>query len=79
MEEPIEYKKFADFPLSERTQKGLAQNEFVTPTEVQRQTLPHSLEGKDVVAGAKTGSGKTLALIIPVSHSLLFATFNDYF
>jgi len=71
MEEKKEYKKFTDFPLSDRTLAGLEKHEFVRPTEVQRQSLPWSLEGRDVVAGAKTGSGKTLALIIPLLECLL--------
>lgn len=61
--------KFADYKLSERTQAGLKKHGFVVPTDVQRQSLPWSLEGRDIVANAKTGSGKTLALIIPVSAS----------
>lgn len=64
--EPKVYKKFSDFPLSGKTLTGLTKHEFIKPTAVQRQSLPWSLEGRDVVAGAKTGSGKTLALIIPV-------------
>ncbi|CAM5124968.1 unnamed protein product, partial [Natator depressus] len=34
-------------------------------TEIQRQTIGLSLQGKDVLGAAKTGSGKTLAFIIP--------------
>jgi hypothetical protein len=74
-EEPKEYKKFSDFALSDRTLTGLTKHEFIKPTEVQRQTLPWSLEGRDVVAGAKTGSGKTLALIIPVSFFIYLTLF----
>lgn len=34
-------------------------------TEIQAQTIPHLLEGRDLVGAAKTGSGKTLAFLIP--------------
>merc|ERR1719348_1949933 len=34
-------------------------------TEIQAQTIPHLLEGRDLVGSAKTGSGKTLAFLVP--------------
>ena len=43
---------------------------FVKTTEIQKQSLKHSLLGKDVLGAAKTGSGKTLAFIIPVLEKL---------
>lgn len=70
--EKKEYKLFSDFPISKRTLEGLTKHEFTKPTKVQRLSLPWSLEGRDVVAGAKTGSGKTLALIIPVCELNIF-------
>jgi len=39
-------------------------------TEVQAQSLPHSLEGRDVMAQAATGSGKTYAFAIPCLNKL---------
>lgn len=38
---------------------------FTHMTEIQSKTIPHLLEGKDLVGSAKTGSGKTLAFLIP--------------
>jgi len=35
---------------------------YVLMTPVQEQTLPHLLNGKDLIAQARTGSGKTAAL-----------------
>uniref|UniRef100_A0A9J2PUJ4 ATP-dependent RNA helicase n=1 Tax=Ascaris lumbricoides TaxID=6252 RepID=A0A9J2PUJ4_ASCLU len=57
---------FSQFPLSSATLKGLEENNFKRPTEIQRDSLQYSLTGVDVVGAAKTGSGKTLALLIPV-------------
>ena len=34
-------------------------------TRIQSRSIPHLLEGKDLVGAAKTGSGKTLAFLIP--------------
>ncbi|CAI2307104.1 unnamed protein product [Caenorhabditis sp. 36 PRJEB53466] len=62
--------RFEDFPLSWRTLEGLKENEYVKPTEIQRDTISYSLTGSDVVGAAKTGSGKTLALVIPVLEAL---------
>jgi len=39
--------------------------EFEHMTEIQEKSIPHLLEGEDLVAAAKTGSGKTLAFLIP--------------
>lgn len=62
--------KFKDIPLSKKTMQGLQQNEFVTPTEVQRESILLALRGLDVLGAAKTGSGKTLAFVIPVLERL---------
>lgn len=63
-------KKFLDLPLSKRTQQGLKQNNYTTPTEVQRESIILALRGLDVLGAAKTGSGKTLAFVIPVLEKL---------
>lgn len=34
-------------------------------TEIQAKSIPHLLNGKDVLAAAKTGSGKTLSFLVP--------------
>lgn len=39
-------------------------------TDIQVQSLPISLKGKDVLGAARTGSGKTLAFLIPVLEIL---------
>ena len=39
-------------------------------TDIQAQSLPISLKGKDVLGAARTGSGKTLAFLIPVLEIL---------
>jgi ATP-dependent RNA helicase RhlE len=44
---------------------------FVRPTPIQTETIPHALEGRDVLASAATGSGKTAAFLLPILHQLL--------
>jgi len=51
--------------VSEATLQGCDDMGFTNMTEIQAQTIPHLLEGRDLVGAAKTGSGKTLAFLIP--------------
>lgn len=44
---------------------------FDTPTPIQAQTIPHALEGKDILGSAQTGTGKTAAFGIPLVSYLL--------
>ncbi|KAL3632447.1 hypothetical protein CASFOL_025431 [Castilleja foliolosa] len=44
---------------------------FITPTHVQRETLPVLFSGRDCVVHAQTGSGKTLAYLL-----LIFSVVN---
>ncbi|CAH1636675.1 unnamed protein product [Spodoptera littoralis] len=67
---PDEIKTFKDFPLSQKTLKGLKENHYVTPTEIQKQAIGYALQGKDILGAAKTGSGKTLAFLIPILENL---------
>ena len=59
-------RKFKDMPLSEATQRGLADARFKELTAIQRATIPHALAGRDILGAAKTGSGKTLAYLTPL-------------
>ena len=65
-----EVAKFADLPLSKRTQEGLKAAGYASPTEIQRAAIPLALRGRDVLGAAKTGSGKTLAFLVPVLEHL---------
>merc|ERR1711983_522231 len=51
--------------ISENTMKGIKDMGFSMMTEIQAETIPHLLEGRDLVGAAKTGSGKTLSFLIP--------------
>ncbi|XP_050678619.1 probable ATP-dependent RNA helicase DDX10 isoform X2 [Leptidea sinapis] len=61
---------FKDFPLSQKTLKGLKDNNYVKPTDIQRQAIGYALKGNDILGAAKTGSGKTLAFLIPILEQL---------
>lgn len=61
---------FKDFPLSQKTQKGLKECNYIKLTEIQKQTIGLALQDKDILGAAKTGSGKTLAFLIPILEKL---------
>lgn len=61
---------FADLPISDATKKGLKKAFFVNMTDIQKQSIPISLKGNDVLGAAQTGSGKTLAFLVPVLEIL---------
>lgn len=72
-----EIKSFDNLPLSRKTRKGLLENKFRVPTEIQKQSIGLALQGKDVLGAAQTGSGKTLGkccetLIGPVNIIFIF-------
>lgn len=66
VEEKQENPTFDQFITSESVCSVLKENGFVTPTDVQAQTLEDSLSGQDVIVQAKTGSGKTLSFLLPL-------------
>lgn len=56
--------------MSPQTQKGLKEAGYKKPTEIQRDSVALSLQGKDILGAAQTGSGKTLAFIMPILEKL---------
>lgn len=67
MTQPI---SFADLNLSENTLNTLAAINFVTPSPIQQETIPHLLKGKDVIGQAQTGTGKTAAFALPILEKI---------
>lgn len=58
--------KFTDLKVSNSILKALEQMGFEEATPIQAETIPHALEGKDVIGQAQTGTGKTAAFGIPM-------------
>jgi len=61
---------FTALPLDPRFLANLATLGYHNMTQVQAETLPAVLEGRDLIAQAKTGSGKTAAFGIGLLHKL---------
>ena len=54
-------KLFEEFGLSHQLLGAITRLGFTEPTQIQGETIPHIIAGKDVIGESATGSGKTLA------------------
>ncbi len=61
---------FQDFKLNGAITCALAEENYVTPTPIQQQTIPIVISGRDVIGIAQTGTGKTAAFALPILHRL---------
>jgi superfamily II DNA/RNA helicase len=62
---------FQDFGLADPIARALREENYITPTPIQAQTIPLALAGRDVVGIAQTGTGKTASFALPILHRLL--------
>lgn len=62
---------FDTFGLSQRTAATLRHIGYEKPSPIQDQSIPHALEGKDIIGLANTGTGKTAAFLLPTIEKLL--------
>jgi ATP-dependent RNA helicase RhlE len=62
---------FQDFGLAEPIARALREENYVTPTPIQAQTIPLAITGRDVVGIAQTGTGKTASFALPILNRLL--------
>ncbi len=56
--------QFSEFSLSRNLLRSIDEAGFIECTEVQAETLTHTLLGKDVFVQSQTGTGKTAAFLI---------------
>jgi ATP-dependent RNA helicase RhlE len=63
-------KSFDELNLIDPLRRAIAEEKYETPTEVQAQTIPHVLAGRDVLGCAQTGTGKTAAFALPILNRL---------
>lgn len=59
---------FKDLNLNESIQKAIGELGFTEPTPIQKEAIPHVLEGKDLKISAQTGTGKTATFLLPALH-----------
>lgn len=70
-EEYVAKNTFADFELHPVLTANIVTKGFTVPSPIQDQSIPHILEGRDIIGIADTGTGKTAAFGIPVLNGLM--------
>ena len=65
---------FSDLGLEDTLVEALSYIGFEKATPIQQQSIPHTVEGRDLIACAQTGTGKTGAFLIPVTVSYTHLT-----
>ncbi|MGH1371755.1 MAG: DEAD/DEAH box helicase [Cellvibrionaceae bacterium] len=58
--------RFTDLGLSEPVLQAIQAVGYETPSPIQAQSIPHLLQGKDILGMAQTGTGKTAAFALPL-------------
>ena len=61
---------FKSLGLTAAFVKAVEEKGYTTPSLIQQKTIPHILQGKDVLASAQTGTGKTASFTLPVLQYL---------
>ena len=61
---------FDSFNLDKAFNQTLEKENYVTPTPIQEEVIPHVLARKDLLGIAKTGSGKTASYVLPILNNL---------
>ena len=59
---------FPGMELKPATRAAIAKMNISKPTPIQEKTIPHLMEGRDLIGQARTGSGKTLAFAVPLTE-----------
>ncbi len=62
--------QFKKLGICEPILRAIQDERFIDPTEIQEKSIPHILDGRDVVAESATGSGKTLAFGSGILHNI---------
>jgi len=57
--------------LNDSIKLAIEKRGYVHPTDIQAKTIPHILEGKDVIGLANTGTGKTGAFLLPMINKIM--------
>ncbi|KHK01873.1 DEAD/DEAH box helicase [Desulfovibrio sp. TomC] len=62
---------FDSFALHSALVANIKRIGYENPTPIQTESIPHILEGRDLMGLAQTGTGKTAAFLLPILHRLL--------
>lgn len=70
---------FYDFGLEPSIVDGLDVMNFKKPSPIQAESIPHILQGDNVIACAQTGTGKTAAFLLPILSELASGEYPEDF
>ena len=62
---------FADFKIDAKLKLAISNKNYIYPSPIQDKSIPHSLEGRDILGIADTGTGKTAAFLIPILNKII--------
>jgi len=62
--------QFHNLNVSKSLLRIIKQAGYTEATPIQSQTIPHILDGRDIVGCAQTGTGKTAAFVLPIIQTL---------
>ena len=62
--------EFKNLGVHDALLKAINDQHYDTPTPIQKQAIPPTLEGRDVLGLAQTGTGKTAAFAVPTLQNL---------
>jgi len=66
---------FTKLGIEKNIVKALAEENIITPSDIQIKSIPIILSGKDIIGKSKTGSGKTGAFAIPIINMTKHSNF----
>lgn len=72
----LQISSFSELKLNPSVMRALDDVGYETPSPIQAQTIPHILQGKDVLGQAQTGTGKTAAFALPLLSQIDLSTFG---
>jgi len=62
---------FSDFKIDAKLKLAIANKKYIYPSPIQDKSIPHALEGRDILGIADTGTGKTAAFLIPILNKII--------
>ena len=61
---------FKDLGIIDPILRALEEEGYITPSPIQEKSIPHLLQGRDLLGCAQTGTGKTAAFAIPILQKI---------